>query len=112
MLAGEIDALGWVSASDQRLLDRMGWTRPRVVQVMAELESGGLVEMREESAGRGRPRKLYRLTPAADFRGPGVVGEDVLGQDMIGQDVVGQDVDGADGEAEGTAPPSDTAEPT
>jgi hypothetical protein len=117
MLAGEIDALGWVSASDQRLLDRMGWTRPRVVQVMAELESGGLVEMREESAGRGRPRKLYRLTPAADFRGPGVVGEDevgpdVVGQDVVGQDVVGQDVVGPDGDAEGTAPPSDTAEPT
>jgi hypothetical protein len=68
--------------------------------------------MREESAGRGRPRKLYRLTPAADFRCPGVVGEDEVGQDMVGQDVVGQDVDGPDGEAEGTAPPSDTAEPT
>ena len=78
--------------------------------------------MREESTGRGRPRKLYRLTPAADFRGPGVVGEDevgpdvvgqdVVGQDVVGQDVVGQDVVGPDGDAEGTAPPSDTAEPT
>jgi hypothetical protein len=81
MLADELDALGWTSASDQRLLDRMGWTRPRVVQVMAELESRGLVEMREESTGRGRPRKLYRLTPAAEFRGPGGVGQDGGGID-------------------------------
>lgn len=70
MLAQELEALGWVSASDERLLSRMGWTRPRVVQVMAELESGGLVEMREENTGRGRPRKLYRLVPAADFIDP------------------------------------------
>ena len=35
--------------------------------MIAELESRGLVEMREENTGRGRPRKLYRLTPAADF---------------------------------------------
>jgi hypothetical protein len=73
MLAAEIESLGWVSASDPRLLDRMGWTRPRVVQVIAELESRGLVEMREESIGRGRPRKLYRLTPAATFNDPGGV---------------------------------------
>lgn len=81
MLAEELDALGWASASDQRLLDRMGWTRPRVVQVIAELESRGLVEMREESTGRGRPRKLYRLIPAAEFRSPGVVDRDDGGAD-------------------------------
>ncbi len=95
MLAGEMDAIGWVGASDQRLLDRMSWTRPRVVQVIGELESRGLVEMREENTGRGRPRKLYRLTPAADF---------------VGRDAVGQDGD-ADG-AEDTAAPPGTAEPT
>jgi Cdc6-like AAA superfamily ATPase len=67
MLAQVLEVLGWASASDERLLDRMGWTRPRVVQVMAELESRGLVQMREESTGRGRPRKLYRLTPASEF---------------------------------------------
>jgi len=93
MLAGEVDALGWVSASDQRLLDRMGWTRPRVVQVIAELESRGLVEMREENTGRGRPRKLYRLTPAANF---------------VSTDVV---ADGPDPTADGPAPP-ETAEPS
>ena len=69
MLAQVLEVLGWVSASDERLLDRMGWTRPRVVQVMAELSEGGLVQMREESTGRGRPRKLYRLTPAPEFAG-------------------------------------------
>ena len=69
MLATELEALGWASASDERLLVRMGWTRPRVVQVVAELESRGLVQMREENTGRGRPRKLYRLTPAGEFTG-------------------------------------------
>jgi predicted ArsR family transcriptional regulator len=73
----------------------MGWTRPRVVQVIAELESRGLVEMREERIGRGRPRKLYRLTPAADFRGPAVVDQAVVDQD---------------GDAEPS--PSDTVDPT
>lgn len=67
MLAQELEALGWASASDEQLLGRLGWTRPRVVQVMSELERGGLVDMREESTGRGRPRKLYRLRPALDF---------------------------------------------
>ena len=70
MLAQELEALGWASASDERLLGRMGWTRPRVVQVIAELESRGVVQMREENTGRGRPRKLYRLTPPAQFEDP------------------------------------------
>jgi energy-coupling factor transporter ATP-binding protein EcfA2 len=70
MLAKELEDLGWASASDRELLDRMGWTRPRVVQVLAELEGRGLVEMREVSTGRGRPRKLYRLVPAARFADP------------------------------------------
>jgi len=70
MLAQELEALGGASASDERLLIRLGWTRPRVVQVMAELEQGGLVDMREESTGRGRPRKLYLLKPVIDFVDP------------------------------------------
>ena len=78
MLAQVLEAIGWASASDERLLDRMGWTRPRVVQVMAELASRGLVQMREESTGRGRPRKLYRLTPASEFTGDGTVGVPTL----------------------------------
>ncbi len=70
MLAQELEALGWSSASDERLLARMGWTRTRVIQVMAELEDRGLVDMREENTGRGRPRKLYRLKPPAEFGEP------------------------------------------
>jgi len=70
MLAQELEALGWSSASDERLLARMGWTRPRVIQVMAELEDRGLVDMREENTGRGRPRKLYRLKPPTGFEAP------------------------------------------
>jgi energy-coupling factor transporter ATP-binding protein EcfA2 len=70
MLAQELEALGWSSASDERLLARMGWTRPRVIQVMAELVDRGLVDMREESTGRGRPRKLYRLKPLTKFGVP------------------------------------------
>ena len=75
MLAQELDALGWAGASDERLLARVGWTRPRVVQVIAELEREGLVQMREENTGRGRPRKLYRLTPAAEFPLPEAEGD-------------------------------------
>jgi hypothetical protein len=67
MLAQELDAIGWASASDEQLLARMGWTRPRVVQVIGELENRGLVQMREESTGRGRPRKMYRLVPGKQF---------------------------------------------
>ncbi len=70
MLAQELESLGWASASDERLLDRMGWTRPRVVQVIGELQAGGLVQMREENTGRGRPRKVFRLVPAGEFTGP------------------------------------------
>jgi thymidylate kinase len=70
MLVQELEALGGAGASDQRLLSRLGWTRPRVVQVMAELEQGGLVDMNEESTGRGRPRKVYRLKPISDFVDP------------------------------------------
>jgi hypothetical protein len=70
MLAQELESLGWASASDERLLDRMGWTRPRVVQVIGELQQRGLIQMREENTGRGRPRKLFRLVPASEFHGP------------------------------------------
>ncbi len=70
MLAQELERLGWVSASEERLLDQLGWTRPRVVQVIGELEKGGLVQMREENTGRGRPRKLFRLVPPTEFTGP------------------------------------------
>ncbi|MGH3368580.1 MAG: AAA family ATPase [Nocardioidaceae bacterium] len=60
MLFTEVMDLGPVSASDKRLLDRLGWTRPRAAQVFKQLEDAGLVVVTEESpGGPGRPRKLY-----------------------------------------------------
>ncbi len=70
MLAQELESLGWSAASDARLLDRLGWTRTRVIQVMAELRERGLVQVREERTGRGRPRKLFRVVPPGEFAGP------------------------------------------
>lgn len=60
MLFTEVMDLGPVSASDKRLLDRLGWTRPRAAQVFKQLEEAGLVVVTEEAPdGPGRPRKLY-----------------------------------------------------
>ena len=60
MLFTEVVDLGPVSASDKRLLDRLGWTRPRAAQVLKQLEDAGLLVVTEEAPdGPGRPRKLY-----------------------------------------------------
>jgi hypothetical protein len=67
MLAAELDALGAASASDRALLDKLGWTRPRVVQVLAQLEDAGLVTSAAVRAGPGRPRKVYRLMTPAEY---------------------------------------------
>lgn len=62
MLVAEMRDLGPVSASDQALLARMGWTRPRALQVLAELEEAGLATSSSPpQAGPGRPKKVYRL---------------------------------------------------
>jgi DNA-binding transcriptional ArsR family regulator len=61
MLAAELSALGPVVASDKRLLERLGWTRSRVVQVLRQLEDAGFVSSREEPRSRGRPVKVYSL---------------------------------------------------
>lgn len=62
MLVAELEALGPVSASDDRLLKRMGWTRPRAVQVLKQLEDEGIVTSSDESSDTsGRPRKVYNL---------------------------------------------------
>lgn len=62
MLAAELEALGGASASDPALLERLGWTRSRAVQVLKELETAGLVVATDERSGAGRPRRIYRLT--------------------------------------------------
>ena len=60
MLLSELEALGSASASDEVLLDRLGWTRGRASQVFAQLEDSGLVASHAPRNGAGRPRKIYR----------------------------------------------------
>jgi energy-coupling factor transporter ATP-binding protein EcfA2 len=69
MLVTEMEGLGPVSASDERLLERLGWTRPRAAGLLGELEDHGVVASSlERRDGRaGRPRKLYELRPPSDF---------------------------------------------
>lgn len=68
MLVAELGALGAASASDAALLDRLGWTRGRAAQVFARLEEAGLVVSEEvRTGGQGRPRKVFRLRPAAEY---------------------------------------------
>lgn len=67
MVAAELTALGAASASDEALLSRLGWTRSRAVQVLTRLEELGLVRGEDVKLGRGRPRKVYRLTPPSEF---------------------------------------------
>jgi len=59
MLLAELEDMGAASASDEELLERLGWTRPRATQVFAELEGAELVTSREEKGHSGRPRKVY-----------------------------------------------------
>ena len=67
MLAAEMKARGPVSASDDDLLAALGWTRPRAVQVFKQLYEKGLVRSSEVSSGPGRPRRVYELTPPAEW---------------------------------------------
>ncbi|WP_134324662.1 hypothetical protein [Cumulibacter soli] len=61
MLLEELVTRGPASASDPALQAATGWTRSRLVQVLAELEAAGAVDSEERSAGRsGRPRKVFR----------------------------------------------------
>ena len=77
LLASELEALGGASASDDRLLSRMGWTRARAVQVLGELEEANLVTAISEKTGQGRPRKVYKVVSPAQFlqRGLGARGQ-------------------------------------
>ncbi|NMM32412.1 MAG: ATP-binding protein [Phycicoccus sp.] len=68
MLFVELTSIGPSSASDQALQQRMGWTRPRLVQVLGQLEKAGLVsaELVRPEGGQGRPRKVYSpVTPTS-----------------------------------------------
>jgi hypothetical protein len=68
VLGYELLSLGGASASDQHLLDRMGWNRARAAQVLGQLEDAGLVRTRTERDGPGRPKKIYTLIDPIDFR--------------------------------------------
>ena len=59
MLLTELEAVGGASASDERLLTRLGWTRARAAQVLGELEREGLVEATDEPRASGRPRRVF-----------------------------------------------------
>jgi hypothetical protein len=50
-----------VSASDAEFLNHLGWTRPRAVKVLNELEAAGLARASTAppDGSGGRPRKLY-----------------------------------------------------
>lgn len=61
MLIAELESLGPVSASDETLLRRLGWTRSRAVQVLKQLEDAGLVKASSIKGPTGRPRRVYRL---------------------------------------------------
>jgi hypothetical protein len=61
MLLAELESMGAASASDEELLRRLGWTRPRATQVFAELEAAGLVTSREVKGQGGRPRKVFQV---------------------------------------------------
>ena len=58
MLLAELETVGGASASDERLLTRLGWTRARAAQVFGELERQGLVEATDEPRPSGRPRRV------------------------------------------------------
>lgn len=63
MLAAELQALGGASASDEALLQRLGWTRARTSKLLHQLAQADLLsasEQRGESGGR--PRRVYQLT--------------------------------------------------
>lgn len=60
MVFSELESLAPVHAGDERLLQRLGYTRPRIVQILKDLESAGVVESRRE----GR-RQMYYLKPGS-----------------------------------------------
>jgi hypothetical protein len=64
MLVAELRSLGPSSASNDELLERLGWTRARAAQVFKQLLKHGLVTSTlERPAGSpGRPRVVYHLT--------------------------------------------------
>jgi hypothetical protein len=69
ILVSGMEGLGPISAGDPRLLDRLGWDRPRAARTLSKLEQASVVRAYlEPREGRiGRPRKLYELSPTQEF---------------------------------------------
>lgn len=63
MLYAELGARGPSSASDEELLNRLGWSRQRAAQVLAELEEIGFVRSMMRPGPSGRPRKTFEIVP-------------------------------------------------
>jgi predicted ArsR family transcriptional regulator len=60
----ELESLGPMSASDERVLRRIGASRPAIDRGMRELERAGLARSYFEINGPGRPRRLYEINAA------------------------------------------------
>lgn len=60
-LVAYLEANGPASASDQRMLSELGWSRSRATQVLRELEQAGLAKPANERGASGR-RKVYALS--------------------------------------------------
>lgn len=63
MLYAELKDLGPASASDEELLERLGWSRQRAARVLGELEQAGFLRADERAAESGRPRKVFSIVP-------------------------------------------------
>ena len=69
MLYAEIRHRDPISASDETIQQLMGWTRPRLIQVLGELEQAGLVESYDQArSGPGRPKKMFRVLSPFEHR--------------------------------------------
>ena len=55
MVFSELEAMAPVHAGDEQLLQRLGYTRPRIVQILKDFEKEGVVESRRE----GRRQMYY-----------------------------------------------------
>ncbi len=64
-LLAELDASGPASASDPRLLARLGWSRQRAAQVARALEEGGLVTSGTARGDDHRVRRVFVPVPAS-----------------------------------------------
>lgn len=66
MAYAELENSGAASASDKEFLDRLGWSRQRAAQVLAELARTGVVRSEMRHGPSGRPRKVFEVVPVND----------------------------------------------